>query len=76
MSALREAWDGSFTTDPDACIARGETAFGKYSFCALMQKWGTCLESGCYVQPDGGTCPVDNSPEAMARRVKVKEMQG
>ena len=75
MSALRDVYEGSFTTDPEACIARGPTAFGRYSFCALMQKWGNCLVAGCYVRPDGDACPVDNSPEAMARRVEAMERQ-
>ena len=59
-----------FSRDPVSCIARGPSFDGVHSFCSLMSAWGSCLDSGCYVRPDGKLCEIDNSPEAMARRVK------
>lgn len=67
---MRSDHKDGFSNDPLNCIARGWSFDGVHSFCDLMNAWGSCLEQGCYVRPDGRLCEIDNSPEAMARRVR------
>lgn len=73
---MRWQHDGSVSPDPDMCIWGGGSFDGKHVFCKLANAWTNCLETGCFVRPDGGLCADDNSPEAMARRVrKIKRLE-
>lgn len=75
-AGMREQREGSFSRDPDMCIARGVPVDRCHAWCALMQAYGNCLEAGCYIKSDGSSCELDNSPEAMARRVrKIKRLE-
>lgn len=62
---------GSMSPDPRMCLWRGPSFDGAHAVCALMGKWGNCLEVGCYVGPDGSTREFDNGPEARARRLRA-----
>lgn len=72
---MRSEHPDCFSPDSVGCIARGGEVDGVHSFCGLMGAWGNCLEHGCYVRPDGSLCEIDNSPEAMERRVREMKRQ-
>lgn len=72
---MRGEHPDSFSPDAATCIARGESFNGVNAFCRLMNAWGNCLQMGCYVRPDGSLCELDNSAEAMAKRVRQMKRQ-
>ena len=67
--------DGSVSPDPDMCLWGGGSFDGKHVFCKLANAWTNCLETGCFVRPDGGLCADDNSPEACERRLRAMERE-
>lgn len=72
---MRWQHDGSVSPDPDMCIWGGGSFDGKHVFYKLANAWTNCLETGCFVRPDGGLCADDNSPEACERRLRAMEKE-